>query len=470
MHVISRRHFMKTAALAAVSTAVAAPTLIPGAALGMDGNVAANDRITMGLIGCGSHGCGWNLDLMFRNPAQQVIAVCDVDRDYLKNAEDRVNGFYSQKAGEAYRACTPYTDFRDLVNRADVDAVDIVTPDHWHVLMSVFAMKAGKHVICEKPTLTIREGRILSDVQKATGRVFQTASENRSVPCYQQVVNLARHGHLGEIRKIKVLLPGGNTWARDPNKSDVAREDTPQDVPAHLDFELWTGPAPMKAYIPARVHYNWRWDLDYSGGVLTDWGSHMVNLAQWVNGTDDTGPVTVCGTGSFPAREEVWNAATSFNISYQYANGVKMDVWSEVPGIKVEGTKGWVLSRGWRTPLKASDEALLAITFSDEENFGRVECTADKVDGMGGEHLDFTNCIKSGRPCYYTAECGHRTHTIAHMGNISMLLDGAQLTWNPDKEVFEGERADEANAHFCYDRPQRDPWTFEKVDSWINVG
>lgn len=467
MNHLSRRHFLKTAAFGAL----AAPSIIPGAALGLDGAVAASERITMGLIGCGSHGAGWNLDLMFRNPAQQVIAVCDIDRNYLKNAENRVNGHYSQKLGEAYTGCTPYTDFRDLVNRADIDAVDIVTPDHWHTLLAVFAMKAGKDVICEKPTLTVREGRLLVETQKATGRVFQTASENRSVPCYQQMVNLARHGHLGEIRRIKVLLPPGNTMARDPNKADADTANSPQEVPAHIDYEMWTGPAPMKPYIPARHHYNWRWDFDYSGGVITDWGSHMTNLAQWVNDTDDTGPVSVRTIESeIPPRASVWNTAVNFSLAYEFANGVKMDVWTEVPGIKVEGTKGWLLSRGWRSPLKASDDKLLEITFSDDENFGRSECTADKVDGMGGEHLDFTNCVKSRRLCYYTAESGHRTHTIAHLGNISMLLGGAALTWNPETEIFEGERADEANAHFCFDRPQRDPWTFEAVDSWINVG
>lgn len=459
---LSRRSFLKTSLMA-----TAAPLVVSSSVLGRDGNVAPSERITMGLIGCGDHGRGWNLDLMFKNTIQQVVAVCDVDKNHLAAAKKRVDDFYSTKAGETYKACDAYEDFRDLVNRKDIDAVDIVTPDHWHTLLAVYAMKAGKDVICEKPTLTIREGRLLSDTQKKTQRVFQTASENRSVGCYQQLVNLARNGHLGEIRHIKVLLPPGNTAAREVNKREP--NFSVQEIPDTLDYEKWSGPAPVLPYIPARNHYNWRWNFTYSGGVITDWGSHMTNIAQWANNTDETGPVEVQGTGKFPDFDDVWNTAETFKISYKFGNGVTMDVWTEVPGIKIEGTKGWVLSRGWRKPLTASDDSLLKITFEGDKNLGRPEAGAD-AGGGGGEHLDFANCVKSRKLCYYTAESGHRTHSIAHMGNISMLLGGAKLRWNPKKEVFEGDRAEEANKHFCYVREQRDPWTFENIDSWINVG
>lgn len=458
-----RRDFLRVAA----ASVVAAPFVVPSSVFGSDGNVAPSERVTMGLIGCGSHGAGWNLDLMFKNPMQQVVAVCDVDKNYVAAAQKKVNDFYSKKSGTDYKGCDTYSDFRDLVNRKDIDAVDIVTPDHWHVPMAVFAMKAGKDVICEKPTRTIKEGRLLCDVQKTTQRVFQTASENRSVPCYQQLVNLARNGHLGEIRHIKVLLPPGNTMARDPNKR--GGDTTVQEIPPTLDYELWTGPAPLLPYIPARNHYNWRWNQAYSGGVLPDWGSHLINIAQWAIDADGTGPVEVQGTGEFPPFDEPWNTANSFKISYKYANGITMDVWSEVPGIKIEGTKGWVLSRGWRKPLTASDEELLKITFEGNKNFGRPECMAD-AGGGGGEHLDFANCVKSRKLCYYTAESGHRTHTVSHLGNISMLLGGAKLIWNPQKEIFEGDHAKEANKNTFFEREQRAPWTFDKIDSWINVG
>ncbi len=471
---VSRRAFvsrsLRTGAAIAAAGALGVPAVVPSAALGLDGNTAPSDRITMGLIGCGSHGRGWNVDRMFENPAQQIIAVCDVDRQFMHEAQHKVDAFYSQKAGGGYKACSAYGDFRDLVNRKDIDAVDIVTPDHWHVLMSVFAMKAGKDVICEKPTLTIAEGRILSDVQEATGRVYQTASENRSIDTFQHMVNVVRGGHLGELRHIKVLLPPGNVRDRDPNKANQDARFEIAQPPAHLDYEKWLGPAPRKPYIPARVHYNWRWNFDYSGGVLTDWASHLVNLAQWANDTDDTGPVEVHGTGRFPDFAEPWNTAETFDIHYRYANGVTMHVWSEAPGIKFEGTKGWIMMRGWRQNLRASDDALLQLSFEGEKNLGRPECTVKARGGRGGEHVDFTNCVKSRKLCYYSAECGHRNHTISHMGNISMLLGGATLAWNPQTEKFQGDHADEANGHFCYAREQREPWTFANVDSWINVG
>ncbi len=469
---MTRRSFLKSGALLTAGTAaVLSPTVIPTSALGLDGHVAPSERVTMGLIGCGSHGRGWNLDMMFRNPMQQVVAVCDVDQNYLNAAQKKTNDFYSQKSRQDWKGCDAYRDFRDLVNRKDIDAVDIVTPDHWHVLLAVFAMKAGKDVICEKPTLTIREGRILSDTQKATQRVFQTASENRSIECYQHVVNLARNGLLGKLRNIKVLLPPGNTSVRDPGvQSDEPSARIIGEVPPELDYETWLGPAPVVPYIPARVHYNWRWNFAYSGGVLTDWGSHLINSAQWANDTDDTGPVEVEGKGDFPDFNDVWNTPATFNINYRYANGVTMNVWTEVPGIKLEGSKGWVLCRGWRGNLTASDDRLLNVKFEGDRNLGRPESTVKTGEGIGGEHVDFALCVKSRKPCYYTAECGHRNHTIAHMGNISMILDGAKLQWNPDKERFEGNRADEANVHFCSEREQREPWSFDKVDSWINVG
>ncbi|MDZ7617923.1 MAG: Gfo/Idh/MocA family oxidoreductase [Patescibacteria group bacterium] len=471
---LNRRTFISRSLHASVAVAGAAaiggPAIVPSSVFGLDGATAPSNRITMGLIGCGSHGRGWNMDRMFENPQQQILAVCDVDQAFMTEARQKVDAFYSQKAGSGYKACAAYGDFRDLVNRKDIDAVAIVTPDHWHVLMSVFAMKAGKDVICEKPTLTIAEGRLLSDVQKATARVYQTASENRSIDSFQYMVNAVRGGHLGELRHVKVLLPPGNRRDRDPNK---ARQDTSFQVteaPAHLDYEKWLGPAPLKPYVAARVHYNWRWNFDYSGGVLTDWASHLVNLAQWANDADETGPIEVRGTGHFPDFGETWNTAETFDIRYRYANGVTLHVWSEVPGIKLEGTKGWIMMRGWRQDLRASDDSLLGLSFDGEENLGRPESTVKNRGGGGGEHVDFTHCVKSRQLCYYSAECGHRNHTISHMGNISMLLGGAKLAWNPQTEKFEGERAEEANGHFCYARPQREPWTFDRVDSWINVG
>ena len=470
-----RRDFLKQMV---AGTAFMAPLVIGGRAIGLDGAVSANERVTMGLIGCGQHGVEWNMSLMFDNPEQQVVAVCDVDHLRMQDAKRRVEEFYtaaqnSDGSGVSAYTCAAYEDFRDLINRKEIDAVDIVTPDHWHVLMAVMAMRAGKDVICEKPTLTIAEGRLLSDTQRATQRVYQTASENRSIDEYQRIVSAVRSGQIGELRHMKVLLPPGLV---DKGKINPTFED--RAPPPHLDYEKWLGPAPLRPYVEARVHYNWRWNLDYSGGSLTDWGAHMINLAQWANNSDATGPVSVCGRGDFPDETEVWNATPTFDIDYVYGNGVTMRVWNEVPGIKFEGTKGWILNRGWRGDTTASDERLLTWTpGSGDVDVGRAESVVGRAGpspvtgkSMGGEHVDFTRCVKSRELCYYSAECGHRNHTIAHLGNTSMKLGGAKLTWNPETERFEGERADEANESRFVHRPMRAPWTIDAIDSWINVG
>jgi len=472
MPTITRRSFLKSVVTTSTGAVIiGSPWIVPGSALGKDEIVPPSERITMGLIGCGGHGRGWNLPMMFQNPMQQVIALCDVDKNYLEEARQQTVDFYTQQHGKDYDACNTYSDFRDLVNRKDVDAVCIATPDHWHTLISVFAMKAGKDVICEKPTLTITEGRLLSDTQKKTARVYQTASENRSIDNYQYMVAAVRNGHIGELRKIKVLLHSGNTSVRAPGiHDDGPTARLPGDAPPELDYEKWLGPAPLVPYIPARVHHSWRWNFDYSGGVLTDWGAHLINIAQWANNTDDTGPVLVEGKGEMPDFNEVWNTPADFQINYHYANGVTMEVWTEVPGIKFEGTKGWLLMRGWRQEIRASHDALLNLTFDGEQKIGRPESTVKINEWDGGEHKDFALCVKSRELCYYTAECGHRTHTVSHMANISMLMESARLRWNPQMEKFVGPNADEANQHFCYSRPQREPWTFDNIDSWINVG
>lgn len=472
----NRRTFLKTTVTntaIAVSSVVATPVLIPARSLGRENNVPPSERVIMGLIGCGDHGRGWNLPLMFQNPLQQVVAVCDVDQPRMEQAQNLVNSFYNEKNGRNDYDCSVHPDFRDVLNRKDIDAVCIVTPDHWHVLMSVAAMKAGKDVICEKPTLTVEEGRILSDTQKKTGAVFQTASENRSIDEYQRLVELVRNGQLGELRNIKVLLPPGLV-----DKGKIGGSFEISEVPETLDYEKWIGPAPMKPYIPARLHYNWRWNLDYSGGSITDWGAHLINLAQWANETDETGPVEVCGKGDYPDFGEVWNATPTFDVQYRYKNGVKMRVWSEVPGIKFEGTKGWVLNRGWRGTTTASDDALLSWQPGEGDlSLTRKSSVVGKsgpspITGlsMGGEHVDFSECVKSRQPCYYTAEGGHRNHTIAHIANVSMKMSGATLSWDPEQECFSGEGAEEANRSMFLRREQREPWTFAHVDSWINLG
>jgi predicted dehydrogenase len=445
---LKRRPFISALAAASV-----APTIVATSALGLDRHTAASERITMGLIGCGGHGTGWNLDRMFANSDQQVVAVCDVDSTHLTQAEQKVNAHYGGKSNRSYR-CQTYTDFRDLINRKDIDAVHIATPDHWHVIPALMALKADKHVICEKPlSLTLHEGRILSDVAKESGLVFQTASENRSVESYVRMAELVKAGVFGKIKHVKILLPPSNRMRQE-------LDSTIGTPPPELNYETWQGQAAVVPYCASRVHYNFRWNLAYSGGIITDWGAHMIDLAHWATGNERTGPVEIEGTGDFPPHDGIWNTATTFKIHYRYASGLTTELFTEAPGLKFEGTEGWLLTRGWRGPMRSNKPELLQTAVTEEQRLRRP-----RTDGQGGEHMDFTDAIKQGRPAYAPAEIGHRTISVAHLGNIAMQLQ-RKLHWEPKTERF----VDDDAANSMLSRRQRQPWTINNVDSWLNVG
>jgi predicted dehydrogenase len=455
----SRRRFLKRAAAATAGT-VAAPLIVPATTLGLGAAAAPSNRVTYGYIGCGLHGAGWNFDEVFRCADAQIIAVCDVDQNRLDAARARVEAHYRQRLGRAYRGCTGYRDFRELIRRRDLDAVGIATPDHWHVIPAIMAARTGKDVICEKPlTLTVAEGRILSDEIRRTNRVFQTASENRSIDTYIRCVELVRNGRIGRLRHIRVTLPSGNE-SRGVNFTQRSE----QAIPEGFDYDMWLGQAPRRPYVPARCHGSFRWCLDYSGGRLTDWGAHLIDLAQWGNNTEATGPVEVEGTGRFPPRESLFNTAESFDINYRYANGVTMNVSTSTPGIRFEGTEGWIGFTGWRAPLEASNSAILeSVIGASEVHLYRPSEVVRRQDGLrGGEHRNFIDCVKSRRPCYAPAETGHRTITIAHIGNIAIQL-GRRLRWNPETERFVNDR--EADAMLS--RTQREPWTIANINRWL---
>ncbi|MBI4579655.1 MAG: Gfo/Idh/MocA family oxidoreductase [Planctomycetes bacterium] len=458
--VTSRRRFLKTVAAATTGAAVA-PYLVRSPAMGLAGTVAPSNRIVYGLIGCGPHGVEWNLPQIFRCPDAQVIAVCDVDEQRMAKGKTRVEEHYSAALGKnEYKGCAAHGDFRELIHRKDIDVVDICTPDHWHVIPAIMAAKAGKHVICEKPlTLTVAEGRKLCDVIRQTDRIFQTSSENRSIDSYIRMCELVRSGRIGKLRHIRVSLPAGNE-TRGENFDD--REVQP--VPEGFNYEMWLGQAPLAPYCPARCHGSFRWNLDYSGGRLTDWGAHMIDLAQWGNDTEATGPVEVEGTGKFPPREALFNTAEELDLNYRYANGVTMNVVSRGAAIRFEGSDGWIGFDGWRGPLQASNPAILDSKIGPEEvHLYRPSEVVPRTEGMkGGEHRNFIDCVKAHKPCYAPAETGHRTITIAHIGNIAMQL-GRKLRWDPKAERFIND--DAANAMLS--RQQREPWTIAHIDDWL---
>jgi len=266
----TRREFCRRAAVAA-----AAPYILTSAALGNQDTPPASDRIAVGFIGLGGHGIGRNLNMFLAQADAVPVALCDVDprriEAGLKTARDRRGADFT---------CPTTKDWREVIARDDVDAVMISTADHWHVTMSVAAVRAGKDVICEKPTFSIAEGRVLADTVKRYGAVFQTSTEDRSINLYHRMAELVRNGRLGKLQKIFVQLPAGPGGPGDPRSKPV---------PEGFDYDMWLGPAPFKPYRTGLHMFHWRWNRDYSGGQLTDWGAHQLDTVQWANDTERTG-------------------------------------------------------------------------------------------------------------------------------------------------------------------------------------
>jgi predicted dehydrogenase len=458
---VSRRHFLATAA-----AGLAMPTVVPASALGRGRVAAPSERIRVGLIGCGNHGVYWNLPQIFRCPDVQVVAVCDVDQGHLADGQKAVDSHYAPLFGKDHAPCATYGDFRKLVLRDDLDAIANCTPDHWHVIPAIMAVKTGKDVICEKPlTLFLDEGKALCQAVAANKRVFQTASENRSIGVYLRLIELVRGGAIGSLKHIEVGLPTGNNETRlGPQYLGTYNQREVRPVPPSLDYDTWLGQAPALPYVPARVHGAYRWNLAFSGGVVCDWGAHMIDLAQWGHGTERTGPVEVEGKGDFPPRDAVFNTAPTFDLKYRYADGVTMSVATQGPLIRFEGSDGWVESRGWRSPLVASDPDVLAMKVDPEvvKIYRPSEIEGPSDGNKGGEHRNFYDCVKSRETTYAPAETGHRTISIAHIGNIAMML-GRKLRWAPDAERF----VDDTEADAMLKRAQREPWTIANIDKWL---
>ena len=425
----NRREFLRNS-VGVAGASLALPSVIPSTVLGKDGAVPPSEMITVGFIGTGSHGIGWNLRAYLQQPDAKILAVCDVDTRNMDKAKEAI----AKKLGKA--DCASTQDFREILARDDIDTVMISTPDHWHVLMSVLAIRAGKDVQCEKPTLTIDEGKILVKTVRQHEKVFQTSTEDRSLPVYHRMAELVRNGRIGKLQRIEVILPKHPTHAGDP---------TPQPVPPELDYDLWLGPAPEAPYTKDRVHFNFRWIWDYSGGILCDWGTHLFDTAQWANDTERSGPLEIEATGTH-WEGGLFNTVKDYDVTFTYANGVVMTCKPGNPSIKFIGTDGWLGNRGWRAKLEASSDEILHTAFGPND--------LRLYTNPAGEHRDFLDCVKSRKDPYFPVDIGHRVSTVCHLANIAVKL-GRKLKWDPGAERFPDN--DEANAMLS--RPMRAPWT-----------
>ncbi len=444
---VNRRQFLKSTAAAA-----GAVTILPASALGRAGRPAPSDRITMAFIGTGNMAMNHVLAFL-RDERVQIVAVCDVNEasgGYWNGglagrepAQRLVNFHYGREIRSgAFSACAVYDDFRDVIRRDDIDAVVIGTPDHWHAIPAVQAAKSGKDVYCEKPlSLTITEGRAMSDAARANDVVFQVGSQQRSDERFRHACELVRNGRVGRVHTVRVGLPGGR-----PDFGMTGHRKAPEPIPEGFDYDMWLGPAPEAPYAPARCHVNFRWLYDYSGGQVTDWGGHHPDIAQWGLGTEETGPVAIRNPrGVFP-EDELWDTATEFYFEAVYADDVTMIVSDkERMGVTFEGDDGWIwVTRG---DHEVSDEAIW------NSEIGENEIRLPRSDG---HHDDFINAILSrGRPVA-PVEHGHRSITICHLGNIAMKL-GRDLRWDPENERV----LDDASANEMLSRKMREPWSLE---------
>ena len=419
---MTRRAFLRAAAGAA-----AAPYVITSGALGAFGRAAASERIAVGMIGMGRQAVYSNVKAFLHASDSQVVAVCDVDSWRLDRARRLVDDHYAgTRRSGATTGCLAARDFREVLARDDVDAVMISTPDHWHVPMAVAAARAGKDVCCEKPlTMTIAEGRCLSDTVERHGRVFRTDSEFRSIRTFHRACELVRNGRIGRLHTIRAGVPKGDT-------SCPPQPAMP--VPEELDYELWLGPAPWKPYTLRRVQprrdYSrpgWMRCSDTCLGMITNWGAHLVDIAQWANGTERTGPVEVEGRGHYPT-DGLWDVLLDFEVRYRYANGVRMTYRTESPYVRFEGTEGWVQASYGPGGLTGEPASAL----------GSVIGPGELRLPLKSEKRDFLDCVKSHTRTVADAEVGHRTTSVCHLGHIAIQL-GRRLTWDPRAERFDGD-------------------------------
>lgn len=432
---LNRRDFLKTCGKTAAIAAF--PYVVGSSALGRFGAVAPSNRIVMGAIGCGSMGTANLRTFLDHFPQVHFAAVCDVDLRRARAVKAEIDRKY-QTAD-----CAVYQDFREMIARGDLDAVCHAVPDHWHALISVACARAGLDMYGEKPLArTIREGRAICEAVKRYGVVWQTGSWQRSVANFHRACQLVRNGRIGKVSYVEVGLPDGNPASPPPRLLEVPKE---------FDYSMWLGPAPWRPYQnfgQGGVHWDWRWIQDYSGGQLTDWAGHHIDIAHWGLGLDLTGPLTVEGQGKY-YQDGIYDTPYEYEFVCTYENGLQMRVANASRLPKGMGTV-WYGQDGWihvdrEDILEASNPRILRGKIGPEE--------VHLFLSPSGHHGNFIDCIKSRKTTAAPAEIAHRSITVGLLGEIAMLT-GRKLKWNPKTETF----ADDPGANRLLGRSMRSPW------------
>lgn len=451
---MKRRKFITNSVAAAAGTFII-PTIIPASVMGKN---APSERINIGWIGCGRQGTG-DIAGTMRFDSAMVVACSDVDSKRMEIGKQFVENFYSRQTGKTgYANVKMYADYKEMLLDKSIDAVMITTPDHWHSQPAIEAALAGKDIYLEKPTsLTITEGRLLSDVVKRTKVILQVGTQQRSSPQWRIAAELVRNGRIGKLHTVKVGLPG-----------DPAGPEAPEmPIPKNLNYDMWLGSTPEVYYTETRVHPQnsindrpgWLRCEQFGAGMITGWGQHHFDSAAWGMDTELTGPVSIEAVAQFP-KSGLWDVHGDFMSKAEYKNGITLLTSGGYPnGVRYEGSEGWIfVTRGSYTAT-ASDPVVVdsnakALDASDpkilQSVIGENEIHLYVSENQQGNWLD---CIKSRKEPISPVEIGHRACTVCLVTHIAMKL-GRKLNWDPDKERFVND--DEANTMLS--RPQRAPY------------
>lgn len=431
----SRRDFIRNS-VSAVAGTILLPTIIPGSALGKNGFTAANDRIVMGSIGTGAQGMS-NLKDFLKHSQPQFVAVCDLDTKRQDNGAAVIN----QKNGNS--DCRKYKDYREFLEKEKLDAVCISVPDHWHSFTYIAAANKKIDIYGEKPLArTIGESQLIVKAVKKNNIIWQTGSWQRSQAHFHKAAELVFNGRLGKVERVEVGLPNGQKLIGMPPVKPV---------PEELDWDFWLGSAPKVEYRGV-CHWNWRWILDYSGGQLTDWAGHHIDIAHWGLGLDRTGPIEVEGEGVYPAKTELYNVPIEYDFNCKYKSGVNIRVANaaRLPkgmGVAWYGKEGWIhVDRG--NKLTASKDTLLT-------DLGANKKPLYKSENHTGNFLE---CVKSRKETITPVEVAHRSITVGLLGEIAMTTEDT-IKWDPDKELI----VNNADASKMLMRKFRAPWKLPEL-------
>jgi predicted dehydrogenase len=448
--------------LASTTGALALPTILPSSVFGQN---APSNKIHIGQIGCGRIANEMDLPGILKHGLARVVAVCDVDAKRLGQTKQRVESYYAGKqTSNNPPTVKVYGDYRELLKDPGIDAVAISTPDHWHSEPVLAAALAGKDIYVQKPlSMTIAEGRAVSDTVHAKGRMFQIGSQQRSDapwPQFRRACELVRNGRIGQVHTVRVGLP------TDP----AGEEEAEMPVPASLNYDMWLGCTPAAPYTEKRVHPQnslsdrpgWLRIESYCLGMITAWGSHHVDIAHWGMGMELTGPVEAEGKAEFP-KKGLWNVHGPYHVEMKYANGVTMILDNNFPnGVRFEGSEGWVfVSRGsgkatTSDPATGNSEALAASNRKILDS--KLGPNETPLHASPDHHLDWLRSIQTRQPGATSPEIAHRSTSACEIGWIAMKL-GRKLRWDPVREEF----VNDAQADAMRTRPQRGPYGTEAV-------